>query len=192
MPIMPTARTASVDVRAPVAADAQAFVAAARASRRLHGSWVHAPDTRAQFRSYLARYGAGSVDATHLGLLAVRRADGALVGVFNLSNIVRGPFRSAYLGYYAFAPLAGRGYMTEAFAHALDHAFGALRLHRVEANVQPTNRRSNALVRRVGFVREGYSRRYLKIGGRWCDHVRYALLAEDWKALKRKRRAGHA
>lgn len=192
MRIMPTARTASVEVRRPAPADAGAFVAAARASRRLHGSWVHAPDTPAQFRDYLRRYGASGADATHAGLVAVRRADGALVGVFNFSNIVRGPFRSAFLGYYAFAPLAGRGYMTEAFARTLDYAFRTLRLHRVEANVQPSNRRSIALVARVGFTREGYSRRYIKIAGRWRDHVRFAMIAEDWKRLKRRRRGPRA
>jgi ribosomal-protein-alanine N-acetyltransferase len=189
---MPTARTASVEVRRPAPADAGAFVAAARASRRLHGSWVHAPDAPAQFRDYLRRYGAPGADATHVGLVAVRRADGALVGVFNFSNIVRGPFRSAFLGYYAFAPHAGHGYMTEAFSRTLDYAFRTLRLHRVEANVQPSNRRSIALVARVGFTREGYSRRYIKIAGRWRDHVRFAMIAEDWKRLKRRRRGSRA
>lgn len=178
-----------VALRLPAAADADAFVAAAKASRRLHGAWVQAPATAAEFRAYLRRYGKAGPTSTHVGLLAVRRDDGALVGVFNFSNVVRGAFRSAYLGYYAFAPLAGQGYMTAAFARTLDYAFGALKLHRVEANVQPGNRRSNALARRVGFVREGYSRRYIRIAGRWRDHVRYAMLAEDWRALKRARRA---
>lgn len=191
MRIMPAARPANVALRPPAAADAEAFIAAARASRRLHGSWVHAPDTPARFRSYLERYGGRRPGATQVGLLAVRRSDGALVGVINLSDIARGPFQSAYLGYYAFAPLAGTGLMTEAFARALDHAFGTLRLHRVEANVQPGNRRSIALVTRTGFVREGRSRRYLKIAGRWRDHLRFAMLAEDWKARKRRDRSPH-
>jgi len=188
MRIMPTVRRGDVLVRHPANADRAAFLAAARASRRLHGSWVRAPDTPATFSAYVKRYGDAGPRANHAGLLAIRRADGALVGALNFSNIVCGPFRNACLGYYAFAPLAGQGYMAEALARALDFAFGKLRLHRVEVNVQPANRRSVALVTRTGFAREGHSRRYLKIGGRWRDHVRFAMLAEDWRALKRKRR----
>ncbi|CAG0972607.1 diamine N-acetyltransferase [Burkholderiales bacterium] len=187
---MPTRPAARVALRLPTAADAASFLAAARASRRLHGNWVQAPSTPAEYRAYVKRYGAAGASAANIGLVAVRGDDGALIGVFNFSNIVRGPFRNAYLGYYAFAPHAGLGYMTEAFALALDHAYARLGLHRVEANVQPTNRRSIALVTRVGFTREGYSRRYIKIAGRWRDHLRFAMLAEDWRALKRRRKGG--
>jgi len=185
---MPTGPAARVALRTPTAAEAAAFIAAAKASRRLHGSWVQAPATPAEYRQYLRRYGKAGAVPTHVGLVAVRRSDGALVGVFNFSNVVRGAFRSAYLGYYAFAPHTGQGYMTEAFGRALDYAFNRLKLHRVEANVQPGNARSNALVTRVGFAREGYSRRYIRIAGRWRDHVRYAMLAEDWRERKRARR----
>jgi ribosomal-protein-alanine N-acetyltransferase len=186
---MPTPASRRVALRAPTAADAEAFVAAARASRRLHGRWVQAPSTPAEYRTYLKRFATRAAAPTHVGLLAVRREDGAILGVFNFSNVVRGWFRSAYLGYYGFAPFTGHGYMTEAFGLALDYAFAKLKLHRVEANVQPGNRRSNALVVRVGFTREGYSRRYIRIAGRWRDHVRYAMLAEDWREIKRARRA---
>lgn len=189
---MPTRPSRRVVLRVPTAADTAGFVAAAKASRRLHGAWVQAPASPAEVRAYLKRYAGPAGAPTHVGLVAVDRKDGALIGVFNFSNIVRGWFRSAYLGYYAFAPFAGQGYMTEAFGLALDHAFGKLRLHRVEANVQPGNRRSNALVVRVGFTREGYSRRYIRIAGRWRDHVRYAMLAEDWRALKHARKARRA
>jgi len=144
------------------------------------------PATAHAFRAYVAHFAQGvHPGSTHAALLAVRRNDDALVGVFNFSEIVRGPFQTAYLGYYGFAPLARQGYMTEALVLALDRAFGALGLHRVEANVQPTNRRSLALVRRAGFTREGYSRRYVKIAGRWRDHVRFAMLAEDWPDARR-------
>jgi ribosomal-protein-alanine N-acetyltransferase len=71
--------------------------------------------------------------------------------------------------------------MLEGVGLVLSRAFGPLRLHRVEANVQPGNERSKALVRRLGFTKEGYSERYLKIGGRWRDHERWAILAENWR-----------
>jgi ribosomal-protein-alanine N-acetyltransferase len=118
---------------------------------------------------------------THEGRFVVLRENGDLVGVINVSEIVRGPFRSAYLGYYAFVPHAGRGYMTEGLTLALRWAFRGLRLHRVEANIQPGNQASRALVRGLGFRREGFSRRYLKVAGRWRDHERWALVAEDWR-----------
>jgi ribosomal-protein-alanine N-acetyltransferase len=117
-----------------------------------------------------------------------RRDDDALVGVYNFSEIVRGAFQSAFLGYFAFAPLAGTGLMSEGLAAALDIAFRKLKLHRVEVNIQPTNARSLALATRLGFTREGYSRRYVKIGGRWRDHVRFAMLADDWRRLRRNQR----
>lgn len=172
--------------------DETAFVAAARASRRLHGKWVRAPQTPARYREYVTRFGPRAQRdperATRAGMLVRRRGDDALVGVFNLSEIVRGSFHSAYLGYYAFAPHAGAGYMAEGLALALAFAFRTLKLHRIEVNVQPANVRSRALVEGAGFAQEGYSRRYLRIGGRWRDHVRYALLVDDWRARRKARR----
>jgi ribosomal-protein-alanine N-acetyltransferase len=105
-----------------------------------------------------------------------------MVGVVNVSEIVRGPFRSAYLGYYGFVPHNGQGYVTEAMRIVIAKVFGLLKLHRLEANIQPTNRASVAVVHRLGFRREGYSPRYLKVGGRWRDHERWAILKEDWTA----------
>jgi len=111
-------------------------------------------------------------------LIRLRRSD-ALVGVAAVSEIVRGLFRSAYLGYYAFAPHQGQGLMREGLSLVIRQAFGRLRLHRLEANIQPGNAASRRLVRTLGFRREGYSRRYLKVRGRWRDHERWALLADE-------------
>ena len=181
-----------VYLRAPRRDDSARFLAAARASRGLHAGWVRAPATPALFRAYVRRFTAAATrdarHATHAGFILLRTDDDALVGVFNFSEIVRGAFQSAYLGYYAFAPLAGEGYMTEGLALALVAAFDSLRLHRVEVNVQPGNKRSLAFVRGAGFVREGFSRRYVKIAGRWRDHLRFAMLAGDWRARRRKPR----
>lgn len=190
MIIMPTRKSPAammgkrVHLRLPRRSDQQAFVSAARASRRLHSGWVQAPETPAAYVAYAERYAFRGRSPRHAGFLVVRNDDGALAGVINFSEIVRGAFHSAYVGYYAFVQLAGDGYMTEGFALALDFAFRRLALHRVEANVQPANRRSIALVSRLGFEREGYSRRYVKISGRWRDHVRFAMLAEDWRTRR--------
>jgi len=110
-----------------------------------------------------------------------------IVGAIELSQIVGGRFRSAYLGYHIGEPFARRGYMREALTLALAFVFGRLRLHRVEANIQPHNRPSIRLVKRLGFRREGYSPRYLNIGGRWRDHERWALLVEEWRRGAKKR-----
>ena len=95
--------------------------------------------------------------------------------------MIRGAFQSASLGYYAFAPYAGQGLMYEGMCLVLKRGFGKLKLHRLEENIQPGNQASLALVKKCGFVREGVSRRYLKVCGRWKDHERWALLAEDFK-----------
>ena len=172
-------------LRPPRRSDAPAFLAQALHSRALHRGLVHPPLTPAAYAVYLERY-RPATGARNLAFLVVRRDDAALAGVVNFSEIVRGVFQSAYVGYYGFAGMTGQGYMTEGMALALDFAFRHEGLHRIEANVQPGNARSLALVERVGFVREGYSRRYVKVGGRWRDHVRLALLAEDW-ARRRSR-----
>ena len=182
MPTLNVRTGPRVLVRLPTRADAPAFLRAMRASRSLHANWVKGPSTRTQFDNYLERF-SGRLP-THAGMLVVRRSDGALAGVINISEIVRGAFQSAYIGYYAFAGLAGEGYMREGMGLALDAVFRDLKLHRVEVNVQPTNERSIALVEKLRFAREGYSRRYVKIGGRWRDHIRFALLAEDWRTRR--------
>jgi ribosomal-protein-alanine N-acetyltransferase len=112
----------------------------------------------------------------------MRTPDGQLAGVINVSEIVRGSFQSAYLGYYAFSPHDGRGYMFQGLRAVIRDAFVVHRLHRLEANIQPVNGRSRSLVRGLGFRREGYSPRYLTISGRWRDHERWALTIEDWRS----------
>jgi len=164
---------AKIFLHQPEAADCTAFVAAVAASRTLHRPWITAPATPGEFRTYLAKMALPNNRA-----YLVQRADtGELAGVFKLTNIILGPFRSGYLGYYAFRGHEHRGYMRAGLTAVSRHAFGTLKLHRLEANIQPGNVASIALVRRCGFSQEGYSPRYLKIGGRWRDHERWAILA---------------
>jgi len=165
---------ARVRLSRPGARDAAEFLAAVRRSRRLHGNWVAAPASPAAYRQFLRR----ARRSTQAAYLVRLRDSGELVGVVNVSEIVRGNFRSAFLGYYAFAPHQGQGLMAEGLRLVVDDAFRRLKLHRLEANIQPGNRGSRALVRRLGFRREGYSPRYLRIAGRWRDHERWAITDE--------------
>jgi len=135
------------------------------------------------FRAFLQR----SRESQYKCWLIVRRGDRVILGAVEVSQIVGGKFRSAYLGYHIGAPFARQGYMREALEAVLGRVFGPLRLHRIEANIQPRNRASIRLVQGLGFRREGYSQRYLKIGGRWRDHERWALLKEDWNGRLRRR-----
>ena len=118
----------------------------------------------------------------HEPLFVCRTGDGAIVGFFNLSEIIRGGLQSAFLGYGSVVAHAHHGYMGEGIQLVLAHAFEDLGLHRIEANIQPGNHRSIALVRRAGFVREGFSERYLLIDGRWRDHERWAIRVEGWRS----------
>ena len=173
----PLSRSQRVRLRAPRRQDEAAFLTAVRRSRKLYGKYADPPSTTERFQAALARLG----DPAHEGFVVVTADADELVGVINLNEIVRGPFQGAYLGYYAFEPFAGRGLMTEGLSLVVAKAFGELKLHRLEANIQPDNARSLALVQRLGFQREGYSPRYLKLAGRWRDHERWALLKEDWQ-----------
>jgi ribosomal-protein-alanine N-acetyltransferase len=163
-------------LRAPTPADRSEFLARVRESRTLHRPWVHPPATAAAYRRWLAR-GHG-----FLPLLVCRRSDGAIVGVVSLSGILLGNFKNAYLGYWAFRPFEGQGYMGDALRATVRLAFRRLGLHRLEANVQPGNEASLRLVRRCGFRREGFSPRYLLVGGRWRDHERWAIRADEARA----------
>ena len=164
-----------VGIRRPVASDAAEFVALMVASRELHQRWGEYPMTPKAFEAYLRRRALPD----HDGLLVCDRSTGAIAGVVNVNNIVRGVFQSAYLGYYIGQPFARRGYMTEGLKLAARYAFEELGLHRLEANIQPENLASIALVRKLGFRREGFSPQYLKINGAWRDHERWALLADE-------------
>ena len=153
------------------------YLAAVRRSRALHRGFVTTAASREEYRDYLRR--ARRANQESFFVVAVER--GELAGVININEIVRHSELSGKLGYYALAPHAGAGLMREGLALVIGRAFGALGLHRLEANIQSANRRSLALVGGLGFRREGVARGLLKIGGRWQDHERWALLKEDWR-----------
>ena len=169
-----------VELRALCAADRDEFVEAMIRSRDFHDPWITPPRTAQEFDELLQR----TADDSFVALVIRLREDGRLAGVFQISQIFRKAFQSGYLGYSGVAGLEGKGYMTEGMRLVVDHAFSELGLHRLEANIQPGNTASIALVRRCGFVKEGFSEKYLKIGGEWRDHERWAIRAEIWCGLR--------
>ena len=112
------------------------------------------------------------------GFLVKRIHDGAICGVINLNIITYEALCSAYISYYGVIGQVEKGYMKEGLSQVIRYAFDELGLHRLEANIQPENQASIALAQSVGFIYEGFSRRFLKINNEWCDHERWTILAD--------------
>nr|WP_229898795.1 GNAT family protein [Streptomyces hiroshimensis] len=161
-------------MRAVTPQDGPEFTRLVRASAGLHHPWLSMPATEERFAQYAARLDGEQ----RAGFLVCLRDSGRPAGFVNINNIVRGAFQCGALGYGAFAPSAGRGLMSEGLGLVLRHAFGPLGLHRLEANIQPGNTASLALVKRHGFRLEGFSPEFLFIGGAWRDHERWAITAD--------------
>ncbi|ARS54155.1 GNAT family N-acetyltransferase [Kushneria konosiri] len=155
--------------------DEARFLEAVARSRELLGEWVNPPSDSDRFAQHVARY-----SSEHNVSYLARTSEGELIGCININNIVRGAFQSGALGYYAFSPYNGRGLMKQAMSLVISEAFGHHQLHRLEANIQPDNPASIALIRSLGFRFEGHSPRFLNIAGQWRDHDRYAITVEEW------------
>lgn len=183
--------------------DGASFVRLVTESEDAWRPWVPAgpPDVTAEdlFRRELDRSVRGARAGTHLRLAAFERsgvverggadapserAGSAMVGLFALNEIVRGVFQSAHASWQVGASHMGRGLGTEGVRGLLDVAFESdpegLGLHRIQANIMPSNAASLRIAEKLGFRREGLAARYLKIAGRWEDHVMLALTREEW------------
>lgn len=168
--------TARIGISHPTRDDEYDYRHAVANSNDVLHPWIFLDSSADAFNAYLARYEQDDQCAYLVRELDTNR----LVGFVNANNIVRGAFRSAFLGYGAFAGGQGRGLMSEAIRLAIDDLFENKDLHRVEANIQPANERSIRLVERLGFRKEGFSPDYLFIDGKWRDHERWALTSEMW------------
>ncbi|HYW19395.1 MAG TPA: ribosomal protein S5-alanine N-acetyltransferase [Nodularia sp. (in: cyanobacteria)] len=104
-----------------------------------------------------------------------------IIGTINFTNFIRGAAHFCYVGYSLAESEQGKGYMTEALKVATDYVFEELNFHRIMANYMPHNRRSGNVLKRLGFVVEGYARDYLLINGKWEDHILTSLVNPDWK-----------
>jgi len=184
-----TARTPRLLLRPMRESDRGEFLRVHEISRELWAPWVPArymtePAERL-FEEELAKSCAALASGTGVRLVAEMLVErpGAIAGMFNLNNLVRGVFLNADASWQLAADATGRGLGTEAVGAMLDLAFApsprGLGLHRVQANIIPENARSIALATRCGFRREGVARAMLKIAGMWRDHIMFAKLAEE-------------
>ena len=159
-----------VYLRKPASTDLNDVMHAYERSVAIHHPWVVVPRDVEAYLQQEGRYFLCLQDSREI------------IGTFNISGIIRGNFQSAYLGYEVFQPHNGKGYMRQGLALLLAEAFDVLNLHRLEANIQPDNLASIRLVAQAGFVKEGFSRHYLRIGGAaWKDHERWAIVNTAWE-----------
>ncbi len=155
--------------------DAAELVAANLASRDHHAPWASPFTDHQGFDAWFGRMLTGP----NRGFVAREASGDSIIGVVNITEIVWGAFRSGYLGFYGTAGKSGGGLMTAGVSHVVRTAFGELGLHRLEANIQPGNAKSIALVQRLGFVKEGFSPLYLRINDVWRDHERWAQVSKE-------------
>lgn len=176
-----------VELRPLVAADWDQWRAVRTRSRDWLEAWEPSPepggpDPVADVVAFRARCGAWErqrqFDAAYGFGIFLR--SGELVGEVSLGSVARGPFQSAYVGYWIDEAHAGHGYVPEAVVLVLRYAFDELALHRVEAVIVPRNARSRRVAEKLHLRDEGTSRGLLQIRGVWEDHVRYAITADEW------------
>ncbi|MBU4527751.1 MAG: GNAT family N-acetyltransferase [Hoeflea sp.] len=148
--------------------------------------WPEDDLTRTAYRYRVRRYDADREAGLALALFVFQKSSGRLVGGVTLGAIRRGAAECCSLGYWMGEPHAGKGVMTDALKCLIPHVFERMRLHRIEAACIPDNQRSQRLLEKAGFRREGYLNGYLKINGAWRDHLLYALIAEDWQSMHAK------
>ena len=168
------------------ASDEAEYVRLAEVSREAWAPWTPAIEagvtSHQLFGRELKRAAGGAKAGTHLRLAAFD-GEGVLVGQFALNEIVRGVFQSAYASWQVSADREGLGYGTEGVRALLDIAFddspAGLGLHRVQANIMPSNAASLRIAEKVGFRREGLALRYLRIAGRWEDHIMFARTRDE-------------
>jgi ribosomal-protein-alanine N-acetyltransferase len=141
-------------------------------------TWAQDETSRGSFRYKLRRYSEDARDDRAHALFVFREEDDALLGGVTLSNIRRGVAQMASLGYWAGEVYSGKGYTTAAVRAVVRYAFEDLDLHRVEAACQPDNMASRRVLEKAGFTQEGFAKAYLKINGKWRDHLLFGIVSE--------------
>ncbi|EGU37695.1 ribosomal-protein-alanine acetyltransferase [Vibrio ichthyoenteri ATCC 700023] len=118
-------------------------------------------------------------------LLIIDRSSGQMLGTISFSSLTRFPVHACHMGYSLADDAQGRGVMSRAIKMALNYMFNVQNMHRIMASYMPHNQRSEAVLQRLGFEREGYAKDYLLIDGQWRDHVLTALINPDWSEAKK-------
>ena len=180
------AQSDRVILRYPLESDRAAFVALRQSSRAHLEPWDPIPPSGLDLYSSEAfdrELESHNTDREQRWLI-IERATDSIAGRIALTNIERGPFQNGRFGYWLGEPFQAKGLMSDAMNLAVGHCFrpanqGGLGLHRLCANIMPTNTRSRNLLERVGFIKEGYSKNYLQIQGKWEDHERWAKTNEN-------------
>lgn len=175
----------AVYLRPPQAGDWRAW-AEVRASSRTYlkpwePAWAASSLTRTAYRHRLRIQARERRDNVGHRFFIFRRADDALAGGVNLSNIQRGVAMSCSIGYWIGKAYARQGLMSDAVETLLPFVFDTIALHRLEAACLPSNVASEALLRKLGFRQEGFARAYLRIDGAWRDHMLFAMLASEYR-----------
>jgi [ribosomal protein S5]-alanine N-acetyltransferase len=181
----PLAAGSRVYLRHPRKSDMDEFTRLVLVSRRFLHPWV----TPATTPEAYARYLQFSRRKSMCACLVCRSEDSGIIGVCSLSQIFLGNVPYAFLGYWIGAKFSRQGYMTEALNLLLSYAFETLRLHRIQADIQPENVHSKALAARIGFRIVGFFPRYVKVAGRWKDHERWAIGRKEWAKRLREGRS---
>lgn len=189
----PALKGKSVTLQFPRPSDYREWAALRDESRAFLEPWEPrwAPDEldRSGWRSRIRRYRQEFAMGSAIAYLIFENVNRQLVGGITIGNIRYGVAQTAQVGYWMGERHAGKGYMQDAMEALISHAFGAMRLHRIEAACIPTNARSIHVLQKVGFTREGLLRSYLRINGVWQDHFIYALIADDRRASETRGRS---
>lgn len=179
----PIIRAPRVLLRAPTIADFAQWVELREESRAFLSPWEPAWPaddlTKIAFRRRLRRYQRDIRNGVGFPFLVFSPGGETLLGGLTLAHIQRGVTQSGVLGYWMGAPYAGKGLMSASVRAVAEYAFDTLHLNRLEAACLPHNTASIRLLEKVGFTREGYARKYLRIDGRWRDHILFGLVRGD-------------
>lgn len=179
---------ARVKLRVPTLSDYREWSALRHESRAFLEPWepLWPSDEleRSAWRHRIRRYREDQAAGTATAYFIFSAQGNRLLGGITIGNIRHGVSQSAHIGYWMGEKHAGKGYMQDATRTLLDHAFSAMRLHRIEAACIPGNTRSIRVLEKVGFTREGLLRSYLRINGAWQDHYLYSLIADEYRSHK--------